>query len=68
MHTLFTTVSLLSVLLLSGCHEVDAVVVPINNITLDLNRTKANLDMPVDIFPGAKVKFKGDKLAIEKHF
>jgi len=56
-------------LLGSGCSKVvDPIAVPINNATLDLNRTKETLAMPLDLFPGAKVHLKGTKLAIEKHF
>ncbi len=58
---------LLSLLSFSGCHEIDRIVVPINNATLDLNRTK-DFDMPLKLFPGAKVRLKGTKLAIEKEF
>jgi hypothetical protein len=59
----------LILLLGSGCSRViDPIVVPINNATLDLNRTKMNLAMPLDLFPGAEVHLKGNKLAIEKNF
>jgi tyrosine-protein phosphatase YwqE len=43
-------------------------VVPINNATLDLNKTEEKLTMPLDLFPGAEVHLKGTKLAIEKNF
>jgi hypothetical protein len=53
----------------SGCSKVvDPIVGPINNATLDLNKTEEKLTMPLDLFPGAEVHLKGTKLAIEKNF
>ena len=59
---------LLSLLAGAGCHEMDTLLVPINNATVDLNHTKENFSMPTELFPGAKIHLKGSKLAIEKHF
>jgi hypothetical protein len=60
---------LLIILFISGCtREIDKIVVPINNITQDLNRSTQKIDMPIDLFPDTGLKLKGSKLVIEKHF
>jgi hypothetical protein len=54
---------------MAGCtHEIDKIVVPINNATLDLNRSTQKIDMPIDLFPDTGLKLKGSKVVIEKHF
>jgi len=57
------------ILFMAGCtHEIDKIVVPINNATLDLNRSTQKIDMPIDLFPDTGLKLKGSKVVIEKHF
>jgi len=66
---LWGTTILLTFSFCTGCSKiVDPIVVPIDNATRDLNRTKENISMPMEIFPGAEVHVKGTKLAIEKNF
>jgi hypothetical protein len=58
----------LNILTITGCHELDAIVVPINNATIDLNQTEETFSMPTDLFPDTKIQMRGTKLAIEKNF
>jgi|GEM_PF-5357006 len=60
--------TLFSLFVIVSCGMVDSIVVPINNATLDLNRTAGSLDMPDNLFPETDMKLKGNKVVIEKHF
>jgi len=57
-----------TILIVNGCSTIDHIVVPINNLTRDLNNTNSELSMPTEIFPNTKIHLKGTKLAIEKNF
>jgi len=57
-----------AILVINGCSTIDHVVVPINDLTRDLNSTNSELSMPTEIFPNTKIRLKGTKLAIEKNF
>ena len=62
------SIGFLTILTVIGCSTIDHVVVPINDLTRELNSTNSELSMPTEIFPGTKLRLKGTKLAIEKNF
>lgn len=62
------SIGFLTILIITGCSSIDHVVVPIHNLTYDLNKTDHEFSMPTELFSSTKIHLKGTKLAIEKKF
>ncbi len=55
--------------ILTGCHEADVLLAPIQKTTEELNATAAHLSVPIlDDVPYADVHFKGRKIVLEHTF
>lgn len=53
----------------TGCtREIDYVVGPINSKLAELGDTVEKIDVPAEVVPDAKFRFKSRKLIIEKRF
>ena len=54
-----------------GCHEADRIVLPLTHTVEEINATAGNVlsEIPVrEVFPDARMHFKGRKIMIEKRF
>lgn len=55
--------------ILTGCHEADTLLVPIQQTTEELNATASHLSVPIlDDIPYANVHFKGREVVLEHTF
>jgi len=60
---------LLLVLLSMGCtRQIDNVVAPLNSKLEELGDMVEDIDVPVEVAPDAKFRFKSRKLTVEKRF
>jgi len=61
--------SLFVLLCVGGCtREIDYAIAPINSKLEELSDTVEKIDVPVEVVPDAKFRFKSRKLMIEKRF
>jgi len=62
-------IGLLLMLTSSGCtRQIDNVVAPLNSKLKELGDIVEDIDVPVEVVPDTKFRFKSRKLMIEKRF
>ncbi len=64
-----TLIGLLMMLSSAGCtRQIDGVVAPLNSKLEELSDIVEDIDVPVEVAPDTKFRFKSRKLMVEKRF